>query len=486
MPHPHRLGESVFSSPPPTPSQESPRRRAPTGFGQGRLTRPPDPTAAAPAAATPEPEPQERTGQRVQELLGDLDEMYRQIQGQINSAQREGRDIQRIFGPGSGVQNQIERHVGTLREALGAANMDESKADRVRELFLGLIPLPQTQTIKTAPGEDIQVITAGAGGGRTVERIGGTAPLPTVVPQASILAETRTGRVLTRGRPAPRKADTKIVKARDKDGNIFNVLVNKATGDFIGPIGPVGPELRFEPQTVPGVGREELAKLDEAEIGATNAIQGALKLRQAVLEGGAEVLGSPGVLSGLAQGFVSQTLGFAQLVGVNVGIFESGASADEAETKADTIFARIDEAGTINAEIRSAIVNLAFAAAAASGQTGRGVSDRDYERFVRELGAGASKPAVFASVLTKFAQRISGNFATRFKVKMRRVPGSEKLAAPDLFKEVFGDLATGAAATGGTLGGGERRAANLPENTTATNPDTGEKLIVRGGKWVSQ
>ena len=287
MAHPHRLGESVFSSPPPTPSQEAPQRRAPTRFGQGGLTRP-----SAPAAADPEPDPQERAGQIVQERLGDLDEFYRQLQGQINLAQTEGRDVQRIFGPGSGIQNQIERQVETLDEALGAAGMDRSKAARVRDLFLGLIPLPQTQITKTAPGEDIQMITAGAGGARTAERIGGTAPLPIAVGQGVTLAEARTGRVLARGQPKLGKADTKVVQARDPDGNIVTLLVKKSDGTVIAELGR-GKEVSFVDPNAPGAGRKELADLDDREIGATNAIRGARNLRDAVLEGGPEVLGAP-------------------------------------------------------------------------------------------------------------------------------------------------------------------------------------------------
>lgn len=466
------LGQSVFRSPPATATSQI---ASPTRFGQ-RLTRPPAP---APVAT-----PQEEAEAAVQALARDLDELQHMIRGQVNEAQISGKDVQRIFGPQSGIRKLIDRQIETFRDALTQAGRDPLIADRSRDLILGQIPPPQAQITTTKPGEDIQVITAGPGGARTAERIGGTAPLPTVVPQGGTLAETLTGRVLTRGRPTTRKADTQVVAARDKDGNIVNVVVSKVTGKVVGEFGR-GPETSFVVPRVPGVGREELAKLDEAEIGATQAIQGAFKLRQAVLEGGPQVLAAPGVLSGLAQGAVSQFLGFAQLAGVDVGNFESGASAEEAEAKADTIFARIDTAGTINAEIRSSIVNLAFAAAAASGQTGRGVSDRDYERFVRELGAGASKPAVFASVLTKFAQRLNDNFTTRFRVKMRRIPGRGKETPPDLFKEIFGASGASTAAASGTAGEGAR-AASLPEGTTATNPSTGESLVVRGGKWVSQ
>ena len=473
----HGLGHSVFRSPPATPTRALSRSDAPAGFGQqGQFIPPPQQPPA------PEPSPQERAETIVKNLARDLDKLQNMVRGQVNEAKINGRDIQRIFGPESGVRQQIERQIDTFRNALQKSGRDPLIADRSRDLILGEIPPPETQITKTSPGEDIQLITAGPGGSRTAERIGGTAPLPTVIQQGGTLAETRTGRVLARGSPIPTKADTTTLQVRDKQGNLVSLLISKKDGTILAVLGR-GPELRFVPETVPGIGREELAKLDEAEIGVTNAIRGAFELRENILAGGAEVLGAPGGLSGLAQGFVSQTLGFAKLVGVNIDLFESGVSADQAASKADSIFARIDKAGTINAEIRSAIVNLAFAAAAASGQTGRGVSDRDYERFVRELGAGASKPEVFASVLTKFAQRLNDNFTTRFKVKMRRIQGGGELVVPNLFKEIFGASVASAAPAAGDQ---SRNAAGLRDGITATNPDTGETLVTRDGKWVKQ
>ena len=166
MAHPHTLGQSAFRAPPPTPSQEAPRRRVRTGFGQAQALAPPPPEATA-----QELDPQERAGEIVQELLGDLDEMFRQMRGQINSAQRQGMDIQRIFGPGSGIQNQIERNVGTLRDAFIAAKMDPSKADRVRDLFLSLVPLPQNTLQKVGEAETLQAVTRRAGGELTARTI---------------------------------------------------------------------------------------------------------------------------------------------------------------------------------------------------------------------------------------------------------------------------------------------------------------------------
>ncbi len=475
----------VEGLPPGTVPGEAGPRLGQGGFSNVRPPeKPPVPDEVVELASAASPELEELLNmdpRQVAKKAGDA------FFGLVFSAQAQFRDFKSGQAPRFGetmrlLLPQIQQAAKVYGDAREEAGLDRATADRALAKFEDSIPQVPITSITQKPGERTTFLEKTQAGFRETGLVENP-PLPTVVPQGGTLAETRIGRVLTRGQPTPRKADTQVVKARDKDGNIFNVLVDKRDGTVIGPIGPVGPETSFVVPRVPGVGREELAKLDEAEIGSRQSIQGAFKLRQAVLEGGPSVLAAPGVLSGLAQGFVSQTLGFAQLIGVDIDSFESGASAEDAGSKADSIFAEIDRAGTINAEIRSAIVNLAFAAAAASGQTGRGVSDRDYERFVRELGAGASKPAVFASVLTKFAQRQGDNFSTRFKVKMRRIPGRGQETPPDLFKEIFGVSGASAAPAAGDQ---SRRASSLPEGTTATNSATGEKLIVRGGKWVSQ
>lgn len=382
------------------------------------------------------------------------------------------------------IEEQFVDAAKTWKDALKFAGKDTSVVDRSLARALDGTPKVPITRISQKPGQ--QDVFVGPGGQQVApaiqnpQRFRPNAPVP-VGPQEFL--GTAAGPVPGTFNPAKKQQtpNIKIIRARDKDGNLVNVAFDVNTQTVLGPVGPVGPVVNAQPTDRPG--RTELAALDEAEIGTSNAIQGAFKLRQAILAGGPEVLGAPGGLAGLAQGFVSQTLGFAQLVGVNIDLFESGASADEAGSKADSIFAEIDKAGTINAEIRSAIVNLAFAAAAASGQTGRGVSDRDYERFVRELGAGSSKPEVFASVLTKFAERLSNNFSTRFKIKMRRIQGKGKLVIPNLFKEIFEAPGASAAPAAGDQ---SRSAAGLPDGITATNPNTGETLVTRGGKWVEQ
>lgn len=74
--------------------------------------------------------------------------------------------------------------------------------------------------------------------------------------------------------------------------------------------------------------------------------------------------------------------------------------------------------GIENARMQSLITSLAFQAAAASGQTGRGVSDRDVRRFIREIGASAADPAAFAATLRDVADRTARNFRINFETRI--------------------------------------------------------------------
>ena len=77
-----------------------------------------------------------------------------------------------------------------------------------------------------------------------------------------------------------------------------------------------------------------------------------------------------------------------------------------------------DELGIENQRLRSIINSLAFQAAAASGQSGRSVSDRDVTRFIREIGADAADPRAFARVLRDVADRTARNFQINYQTRL--------------------------------------------------------------------
>jgi len=76
-----------------------------------------------------------------------------------------------------------------------------------------------------------------------------------------------------------------------------------------------------------------------------------------------------------------------------------------------------DELGITNERAKSLFVSLAFQAAMASGQSGRSVSDKDVERFMRQVGQKSSDPRAIAATLTDLAARMVRDFQTEYRVR---------------------------------------------------------------------
>lgn len=71
-----------------------------------------------------------------------------------------------------------------------------------------------------------------------------------------------------------------------------------------------------------------------------------------------------------------------------------------------------------SAEMESVIVSLAFKAAAAADQKGNGVSEKDIQRFIKEIGAHNANPAAFTQTLMDVARRTDREFKESYKVHM--------------------------------------------------------------------
>lgn len=104
--------------------------------------------------------------------------------------------------------------------------------------------------------------------------------------------------------------------------------------------------------------------------------------------------------TGQASALINDLQQEAKALARNSG-FEIESKVLEDSTYSDSF----DRLGIDNRRMRSMITALAFKAAAASGQTGRGVSDRDVRRFIEEVGANASDPRAFAATLQDVASR---------------------------------------------------------------------------------
>jgi len=94
-----------------------------------------------------------------------------------------------------------------------------------------------------------------------------------------------------------------------------------------------------------------------------------------------------------------------------------GMEFDEEMLDPSNYSSTFDSLGIQNQRMRSLVTSLAFQAAAASGQTGRGVSNADINRFISEVGASASDPRAFAQTLMDVANRTERRFKIDYETR---------------------------------------------------------------------
>lgn len=100
--------------------------------------------------------------------------------------------------------------------------------------------------------------------------------------------------------------------------------------------------------------------------------------------------------------------------------------------------AEIRDSAVLSARIQGALVPLAFAMAAAKGQSGRFLSDRDVELQLQEIGRSAS-PEQFEATIRDMARRIYDGYNTR----MRAATGGDVPLDPVITDEAARVLRTG-------------------------------------------
>lgn len=93
------------------------------------------------------------------------------------------------------------------------------------------------------------------------------------------------------------------------------------------------------------------------------------------------------------------------------------------------------ELGIKSDVLKSLYTSLAFQAAAASGQSGKDVSNKDVERFLKQVGGGGSDPMAVLRVLQSTTNTINDSFQNEHKqlYKGKEYPG-------DLHKPTFPDF----------------------------------------------
>lgn len=158
------------------------------------------------------------------------------------------------------------------------------------------------------------------------------------------------------------------------------------------------------------VGGTESRNLRDAEVATRNFVNTAGDALQ-LLQENPDINTAMGKAAGIVNNLQQEAGAFARGIGL-----EFDTSTLDPSKHKETF----DRLGIDNARMQSLITSMAFQAAAASGQTGRSVSDRDVRRFIEEIGASSADPRAFSQVLNDLAGRTVRNFKTNLAVRTGR------------------------------------------------------------------
>lgn len=131
-------------------------------------------------------------------------------------------------------------------------------------------------------------------------------------------------------------------------------------------------------------------------------------------------LGAIGALTRGIENMRSQVVAAARLGGIEITASVNPETYKEELNK-------FSAAGITSARARAAIVNLAYASAAADGQVGRAVSDNEIKQRLNELGAASGSSQTLIAVIQDFKERIAEKYATMGEVYTGERPGDDIL-----------------------------------------------------------
>jgi hypothetical protein len=116
---------------------------------------------------------------------------------------------------------------------------------------------------------------------------------------------------------------------------------------------------------------------------------------------------------------------------------------DQSQLDPSTYSGTFQKLGIQSGRMQSMITALGWMRAASEGQTGQGLSNRDIERFIGEIGASASDAETFAATLVDTAGRTVRRFKTEYRVRVgEEFPGDfglgelENILSPEVPKEL--------------------------------------------------
>lgn len=222
-------------------------------------------------------------------------------------------------------------------------------------------------------------------------------------------------RELTGGADIP--TDKDVVQLVRPDGTSRTALFNDDTGEFFdlrnNPITPGPGDRIIESTTATGAAGEVLPesqeiKLKDQESATRNFVATARDALQLLEE-------SPDIntFTGRAASFINDVQQEARALARNTGL-----EFDEQQLDPSKYERSFDQLGIQNARMRGLITSLAFRAAAATGQEGRSVSDRDVRRFIEEVGAQSSDPRAFAANLIDVSRRTVEDFKRTYRTNV--------------------------------------------------------------------
>ena len=155
-----------------------------------------------------------------------------------------------------------------------------------------------------------------------------------------------------------------------------------------------------------GRSKKEMADLRGAEVATRNAIRNTYRL-QDLIKDDPDALTATGRGVSIARAMANEAEAVARTFGVEIpeGLNDAARYASTFETL-----------GVDNARARGMLTNLAYTAAAANGQSGRSVSDRDVKRFLERIGGGYMDPQARVAVLDDFVEEIAEGYKVRHSV----------------------------------------------------------------------
>ena len=227
---------------------------------------------------------------------------------------------------------------------------------------------------------------------------------------AILKATTVTGRT-----PEDIRAQAAAERTADDDAPIPTALANLVGVDPALTIG----EARAQGIAIPRV--QDLEKLQLQRTDVQSLVREARNLIGDIT-GRPEVVSAAGGIARAVNSLRSTAEGLLRSSGVPISVGGETATVDQLlneENYRDVL----QELGVTNSQVRSRMIGLAFAAAAAAGQTGRGVSDRDIELFIRRIGDSAD-PTATINVLKDLIEEADLRFQDSVENATGKRPGS--------------------------------------------------------------